>query len=290
MASSTAQSRAVFPDAQAGLTLLAPAKVNLALHVTGQRADGYHSLDSLVVFADAGDQVSLAPAPDFSLRVTGPRRAGVPEDDRNLCLRAARAAGIPVAITLEKHLPNAAGLGGGTADAAAVLRGLQQMTGAAPLENPERIGADLPVCLFNRPARMQGVGERISPVPPLPPLPALLINPGVALSTPQVFSALKRRHNGAMDDIPRGLQTPAETATWLREQRNDLQSAALSCAPEIGTALAALDALPGCLLARMSGSGASCFALFPDREMAEKAAGILAARHPAWWICPVTLG
>ena len=271
------------------LRLLAPAKVNLALHVTGRRADGYHLLDSLVVFADRGDQLELSLAEDYAIRVTGPLAEGVPEDDRNLCIKAARAAGVPVRITLEKHLPNAAGLGGGTSDAAAVLRGIAQLTGKPPLAHPESIGADLPVCLFGKAARMQGVGEKITPQPGLPALPAVLVNPRLPLTTPEVFRSLERRDNPPLEELPEGLATVQDMAGWLDRQRNDLEAPALRAAPAIAGVLSALAAQPGCLLARMSGSGASCFALFPDLAAAEMAAKRLSDAQPNWWICPTQL-
>lgn len=273
---------------KAGLTLLAPAKVNLALHVTGRRDDGYHLLDSLVLFADTGDRVTVTPAVDYALTVTGPRSAGVPTDDRNLCLKAARLAGTTVEIALEKHLPSEAGIGGGSSDAAAVLRAMAAL--GTPLPPAiERLGADVPVCLAGHAARMQGVGERVSPVPTLPPLPALLVNPGRPVATPSVFKALEKRDNPDMGEIPTHLATPRDTAAWLACLRNDLEAPARAVEPVIGTVLAALAALPDCLLARMSGSGATCFALFPDAVSASAAARQIATARPEWWVKPCLL-
>ncbi|MTE01813.1 4-(cytidine 5'-diphospho)-2-C-methyl-D-erythritol kinase [Paracoccus sp. YIM 132242] len=254
----------------------APAKLNLALHVTGRRADGYHLLDSLVAFAGVGDVVTLEPGP-LSLRIDGPFAAGLSTDD-NLCLRAARLAGADAAITLTKTLPVASGIGGGSADAAAVLRGLVQMGHALPLQ-AERLGADVPVCLASGPARMQGVGEVVTPLPPLPPIPLVLVNPGIALSTPQVFAAMDRRDNPGLPAIPRfaGL---ADLTAWLAGTRNDLEPAALSIAPAVGQVLDALRTT-GAAFARMSGSGATCFGFYDSPDRARIAATAL-KRH-GWW-------
>ena len=254
----------------------APAKLNLALHVTGRRADGYHLLDSLVAFAGVGDVVALGPGP-LSLGIDGPFATGLSGDD-NLCLRAARLAGADAAITLTKNLPVASGIGGGSADAAAVLRGLARMGHALP-ERAERLGADVPVCLASAPARMQGVGEIVTPLPPLPVLPLVLVNPGVAVATPQVFAALDRRDNPALPEIPRftGL---ADLTAWLAATRNDLEPAALSIAPVIGQVLDALRAT-GTAFARMSGSGATCFGFYDSPERARIAA--MALKQHGWW-------
>ncbi|MES2435004.1 MAG: 4-(cytidine 5'-diphospho)-2-C-methyl-D-erythritol kinase [Pseudomonadota bacterium] len=262
----------------------APAKINLALHVIGQRSDGYHLLDSIVVFAGVGDWVTVSPAEELSLMVTGPHAAGLVGDD-NLVLRAARALGVEAALALEKHLPVASGIGGGSADAAATLRALSALSGlglpdaAAVLA----LGADVPVCLAGRPGRMQGVGEVLSPLPPLPECYIVLVNPGVAVATPEVFKALPRKDNAAMTAMPTCGST-MELAAWLRDQRNDLEAPAMALAPVIGAVKAALEARPGCLLARMSGSGATCFGLFASEELAKAAAGVLREDAPAWWV------
>lgn len=271
---------------------LAPAKVNLTLHVTGRRADGYHLLDSLVVFADLGDRVHVAPAEGLSLRVTGPRAAGVPAGEDNLMLRAARmlAAGTArdpgAALTLEKHLPMAAGIGGGSSDAAAALRLLARLWGR-PMPDAGALmtlGADLPVCAAGRPARMRGLGERLDPAPALPPIWLLLVNPGAALATPAVFGALTRRDNAPMPEVLPDFPDVAALAAWLGDQRNDLEPAAAAICPAVGRVLGALAALPGCLLARMSGSGATCFGLFATGPAAEAAATRLRARQLGWWV------
>ena len=262
----------------------APAKINLALHVTGQRGDGYHLLDSIVVFAGVGDWITAAPADRLSLTVTGPQAAGLSGDD-NLVLRAARCLGVDAALVLEKHLPVASGIGGGSADAAATLRALSAMSGVAGPDAAAvlALGADVPVCLAGRPVRMQGVGEVLTPLPALPECYVVLINPGAAVATPEVFKALSCKDNLAMPAMP-ACDSVMELALWLRDQRNDLEVPAMALAPAIGTVKAALEARPGCLLARMSGSGATCFGLFASEELAKAAAGALRAKAPAWWV------
>jgi 4-diphosphocytidyl-2-C-methyl-D-erythritol kinase len=261
----------------------APAKINLTLHVTGRRADGYHLLDSLVVFADFGDSIALHAGHGLTLTVSGPMAVGVPLGDDNLVLRAARLAGAAdIAIHLEKHLPAAAGIGGGSSDAAAVLRGL----GAHGVD-ALALGADLPVCLLARTARMSGIGEIVRPVDGIPPLPAVLVNPGVAVPTPAVFRAMTRHDGAPMPAIPR-FKTVTDCTVWLAAQRNDLEPPAIALAPVIAVTLAKLRAT-GALLARMSGSGATCFGLFPDSAAAQTAAQTLAAAHPDWWVQPTVL-
>lgn len=254
----------------------APAKLNLALHVIGRRADGYHLLDSLVAFAGVGDAVALEPGP-LSLRIDGPFAQGLSTDD-NLCLRAARLAGGDAAIRLAKNLPVASGLGGGSADAAAVLRGLARMGHPLPARS-ERLGSDVPVCIGSAPARMQGVGEVVTPLPALPAIPLVLVNPGFGLSTPQVYGALARRDNPGLPAIPRfaGL---ADLTAWLDATRNDLEAPALTIAPAIGQVLDALRAT-GAAFARMSGSGATCFGLYDSPDRARIAATAL--KQHGWW-------
>ncbi|MBS0126363.1 4-(cytidine 5'-diphospho)-2-C-methyl-D-erythritol kinase [Thetidibacter halocola] len=264
--------------------LLAPAKVNLCLHVTGQRSDGYHLLDSIVMFADLGDRIALAPAPAMALTVTGPRAAGVPDDARNLCWKAADRYGRAVSITLDKHLPAAAGIGGGSSDAAAVLRGLERMTGRPPAFDPLALGADVPVCMLGRAARMTGIGEGVEPLD-LPPLPAVLVNPGIEVPTPSVFRALPSKHNPPLDPIPEGA-APGVLIDWLATQRNDLEPPARAQAPVIGAVLAAL---APARLARMSGSGATCFGLCDSLTDAQALADAIQAAHPGWWVAAVTL-
>ncbi|SEN75865.1 4-(cytidine 5'-diphospho)-2-C-methyl-D-erythritol kinase [Palleronia pelagia] len=261
----------------------APAKINLALHVTGRRDDGYHMLSSLVAFADVGDWVTASPADDWSLTVDGPFAEGVPTDDSNLVLKAAMATdGPPAAFTLEKNLPPASGIGGGTADAAAALRALWAMDGRAFPGAPERIGADLPVCLLGRAGLMEGIGERVEPLPALPPLHAVLVNPGVAVGTGDVFRGLTTTDNAPLPR-PAPWSDARALAEWLSAQRNDLEDPARSACPAIGVVLARLQATEP-LIARMSGSGATCFALYTAAPQARVAAETLAAAHPGWWV------
>jgi 4-diphosphocytidyl-2-C-methyl-D-erythritol kinase len=268
--------------------LLAPAKVNLALHVTGRRDDGYHLLDSVVVFADHGDTITLAPSADLSLTVTGPRAGGVPTDRRNLIWQAAELfpPGQGAAITLDKHLPHAGGIGGGSSDAATTLRGLAAFWG---LPMPEAgailsLGADVPVCAFGGPARMAGIGEEITPLPDLPPLWIVLVNPGVEVPTGSVFKALERADNPPLPELPgEGWPDAVALVDWLCPTRNDLEPPARAIQPEIGRVIDRLNARPGCLMARMSGSGATCFALFAEEVPARDAAAAIAADQPEWW-------
>ncbi|MAQ84412.1 MAG: 4-(cytidine 5'-diphospho)-2-C-methyl-D-erythritol kinase [Maritimibacter sp.] len=264
----------------------APAKVNLTLHVTGRRDDGYHLLDSLVVFADVGDLLDTFPSDRPTLRVSGPMAVGVPVDDSNLVLRAAQAMGIDaVGFHLEKHLPAAAGIGGGSSDAAAALRLLAETTGAPlPADRGLSLGADVPVCLAARPARMSGIGEQVDPLPSLPLFGMVLANPRVSVPTGAVFSALSSRDNAPM---PARLPDWADArafARWLGEQRNDMEGPARGIAPAIGVTLSRLGATDDCLLARMSGSGATCFALYETLTEAQAAADTLTKLHPDWWI------
>lgn len=272
------------------MTGFAPAKVNLTLRVTGRRADGYHLLDSLAVFAGVGDVVSATPAEGLSLSLAGPGAEALGAEPDNLVLRAARAladaAGVPprAAIALEKHLPVASGIGGGSADAAAALRVLDALWGTAI--GPEGLrtiaaglGADVPVCVESRPMRMRGVGEVLDPVPPLPPFGLLLANPRLALATPAVFKARAPGFSAPVA-YPDAWRDAAALADWLRPLGNDLEAAAITLCPPIAEVLAAIAATPGCLLARMSGSGATCFGLFATPAEAGAAAATLPA---GWW-------
>jgi 4-diphosphocytidyl-2-C-methyl-D-erythritol kinase len=267
----------------------APAKLNLCLHVTGRRADGYHLLESLVVFADVADQVRAASAPGLSLTVTGAEGPGLSAGPANLVLRAARTMGVTdAALALEKHLPVASGIGGGSADAAAALRALARLTGK-PLPSAVevlRLGADVPVCLAGRPARMTGIGEVLAPLPPLPPLWCVLVNPRVAVPTPQVFAALALRENPPVPDLPASALVSAPAfAAWLdRHSRNDLVPPAREVAPVLAQVQSALAATPDCLLARMSGSGGTHFGLYASEAAATAAGSTLRAAHPGWWV------
>ncbi len=269
----------------------APAKVNLTLHVTGRRADGYHLLDSLVAFADVGDRVTAERGQGLRLTLGGPMAAGLSGDD-NLVLRAARLLGAGDAhLHLDKHLPVASGIGGGSSDAAAAIRALARLydlplpdaTAAAAL------GADVPVCLIPRARRMGGIGERLADVPALPPAWLVLANPGVAVSTPAVFAALLHRDGAPMPDPLPDWRDARDLAAFLSLQRNDLEGPALALAPVIGQVLAALRGQGGCLIARMSGSGATCFGLFAGEGPARAAAVALSAARPGWWVAAARL-
>lgn len=271
------------------LSELARAKINLCLHVTGQRGDGYHLLDSLVVFADLGDRISVAPAEGLTLEIAGPEGAGLTAEADNLVLRAARAFGGAqgAAITLDKRLPVASGIGGGSADAAATLVALSRLwrVGLPDAGAVLGLGADVPVCLAGHPARMRGVGEVVTPLPhALPSAHLVLVNPRVQVSTPVVFKGLARKDNPPLPaDLPR-LKSLAELAAFLMMQRNDLEAPALVAQPVIGRVKAALGGQPGCHLARMSGSGATCFGLFSDPLTAAAAARAIRDAHPDWWV------
>lgn len=268
------------------VTERARAKVNLCLHVTGRRADGYHLLDSLVVFAEVADEIRAAPADAFALAVEGPFAAGLGAGPDNLVSRAAALmpGGERAALTLTKNLPVASGIGGGSADAAATLRALTRLT-SRPLPEAREVltlGADVPVCLAGRPTRMSGIGEILSPVS-LPGFAMVLVNPGVAVPTGAVFSRLARRDNPPLPNAG-DFATAADLFAWLRGWRNDLEAPAAEVAPVIGRVVAALASRPGCALARMSGSGATVFGLFERLAEAEAAAVALRQAEPGWWV------
>lgn len=257
----------------------APAKINLTLHVTGRRADGYHDLDSLVVFADVGDTVSAGSAP--GLAITGPFAEGLSAGADNLVLRAAELAGVKdPALRLDKRLPPASGMGGGSSDAAAALRHYRAVP---PVPVLMRLGADLPVCMAApAAARMRGLGERVDPVPGLPGLWLVLVNPRRPLATPAVFRALARPDNPPMPDpLPR-LPDAAALAEWLASQRNDLEAPARRLEPAVDQILSALARQPGCRLARMTGSGATCFGVFSTQAARDSAASALSRAD--WWV------
>ncbi len=290
------------------LSELAPAKVNLCLHVGPVRADGYHPLASLVAFADVGDRVTVEPAETPSLTVTGPfggslAGSGVGGEGDNLILKALRALGRATGtgdpalkVTLDKRLPIAAGLGGGSSDAGAALRlarrALDLDIDDAALEAVSAVvGADGPMCLRARTAWAEGIGDRLTEAPDLPPLHAVLVNPGVPCSTGAVYRAYDAAPIGGADrpDLPAGLDAAA-LIRWLSDQRNDLEPPALTVAPAVSDALSAVSACSGAGLVRMSGSGATVFGLFEDPAGASAAAAALSAAHPVWWIVPTVLG
>jgi 4-diphosphocytidyl-2-C-methyl-D-erythritol kinase len=284
----------------------APAKVNLTLRVLGRRPDGYHELESLVVFATIGDALGFTPGRSLALAVRGPTAVAAGDLADNLVLKAVRALaermeGLKVGrFVLSKRLPVAAGLGGGSTDAAAALRLLARHNRIA-LDDPRLMaaaratGADVPVCLDPQPRLMRGIGELLSPPLGLPGLPALLINPRVSVATKDVFAALRAAPLAGQK------ASAAADAGWAAADRqalidlvarhgNDLEAAAIALHPAIAQALTALRALPGCRLARMSGSGASCFGLFDSSRAAVAAARVLRAARPQWWVRPTTLG
>lgn len=280
---------------------LARAKVNLALHVTGQRADGYHLLDSLVVFPAIGDVLLAEPADRLHLTIEGPFGTELKDEDpdSNLVLRAVRALAKRLDIAepafhlrLTKRLPVASGIGGGSADAAAALRLMALHIG---VDVPEALladiaaglGADVPVCLSQSARRMRGIGEELSPLPKLPQLGLVLVNPRQKVATPDVFKALQTRDNAALPDLPddcaEAFSSSGVLLDYLSKARNDLEAPAISICPAIGEVLTTLKADPRISLARMSGSGATCFALCTTAEV-QGLVSDLSRGHPGWWV------
>ncbi len=279
------------------IEVFAPAKINLALHVTGQRADGYHLLDTLVAFADVGDGVGVEVGTfEPQLSVSGPEATPALATDDNIMWQVARRfapAHLGVRMHLEKNLPLASGIGGGSADAAAVYRGLRALAGAAGLDAPPSaedrahllaIGADVPMCALRQPARIQGIGEVMTPLTTFPSLGIVLINPRQGVSTPAIFGKLAQKDNAPLSDVPSGFAGTAHLLDWLAHQRNDLEGPAREVCPAIDAVIVALAATSECRLARMSGSGATCFGLFETREAAFVAADLLRRVHPDWWV------
>jgi 4-diphosphocytidyl-2-C-methyl-D-erythritol kinase len=282
------------------LTETARAKINLTLRVVGRRADGYHDLESLVAFADVADTLTLDPGADLGLEVSGPFAAVSGDTADNLVLKVHAALSADVAglkaghFALEKNLTVAAGIGGGSADAAAALRLLARVNelafdDARLMTAALKVGADVPVCLASRACVMTGVGERLTPPLDLPKLPAVLVNPGVPLATRDVFSAYASRAAAApsLGNIPR---QPGALIEFLKTHGNDLTEAAIVRAPAVGEVLNALAALPGVQLARMSGSGSTCFALFGSSGEAAAGAARLAAERQDWWVVATHIG
>jgi 4-diphosphocytidyl-2-C-methyl-D-erythritol kinase len=284
---------------------LAPAKVNLFLHVGGPAADGYHPICSLMAFADWGDRLVMGEADALDLTVLGPFARDLGAAAENLVLKAARALIAearrpvpPVAFVLEKKLPVASGLGGGSSDAGAALRlmrdGLGLPVDDARLEAVAAgLGADGAACLWGRPVVAEGRGERLTPAPGLPPLDAVLVNPGVPVSTAEVY----RRYDaaGRFGDVtpppePEAFESAVELAAWLSMLRNDLEAPAIEVAPEVGAVLATLRDEPEALLARVSGSGGTCFALCANDIEAESLAERIEAMEPRWWVKRCRLG
>jgi 4-diphosphocytidyl-2-C-methyl-D-erythritol kinase len=281
----------------------APAKVNLTLRVIGRRPDGYHTLESLVVFAGIADRLTLVPGGPVELAVRGRNAAAAGPIANNLVLRAARALAAEIdglelgRFTLTKHLPAAAGIGGGSSDAAAALRLLARanrikLTDPRLLRAARAVGADVPVCVDPRPRLMRGVGEILSKPLAVPKFAAVLVNPGVAVATKDVFAALHRSTRKPQPAAQaRGISRDRKAfLAYLARRANDLESAAVAMAPAIAKVLTALRKSPGCKLARMSGSGATCFGLFGSARSAAAAARAIAAAQPRWWVSASRLG
>lgn len=286
-------------------TALAAAKVNLFLHVGAPGPDGYHPLCSLMAFADFGDVVTVGEADALSLTVHGPFAAGLAGDDDNLILRAARALTAearrpvaPLGFVLEKRLPVASGLGGGSSDAGAALRlmreALRLPVSDARLEAvAASLGADGAACLWGRPVLAEGRGERLGPAPRLPPLDVVLVNPGAPVSTAEVYRRFDEA--GVFGDVspppmPEAFEGAEEVAAWLSGLRNDLEAPAVAAAPQVGAVLATLADEPETLLARVSGSGGTCFALCASDIEAESLAERIEAMAPRWWVRRCRLG
>jgi 4-diphosphocytidyl-2-C-methyl-D-erythritol kinase len=282
------------------LVVAAPAKVNLFLHVGEKRADGYHDIQSLAAFTTCGDEISLEPDDGISLSLNGPFGTQLSGGGaENLALKAAKLLAEKTGtkrgarIGLRKNLPVASGLGGGSADAAAVLRGLDGLWQSAVGHDRLReiagsLGADVPVCIDSVTSWMEGKGERVRPLPPLPNGGVLLVNPGVQVPTAQVFAALGRRRGQEMLPPPAPFLDAYALICFLKERANDLELPARMIAPVITEVLRETSELPEVLLARMSGSGATCFGLFADEATARAAALLLRARRPEWWVCETT--
>lgn len=286
------------------LHAFAPAKINLTLHVCGRRDDGYHDLESVVAFASEGDSVSLFPGEELSLVASGPTAHLLGAAEENLVLKAVRALlarreGLKTgAFRLEKRLPISAGIGGGSSDAAAALRLVAQINDL-PVSDPAlreaalATGADVPVCLNPRARMMQGIGENLGDPLQLPKISAVLVNAGAPVATPAVFKALGLKNvekpERSMHSSVASSLDERELLTLLRSNRNDLEAAACTVAPDIVTALDLLAHTTDCQLARMSGSGATVFGLYPDFDKAEHAAGVILRQRPHWWVRPVWL-
>ncbi len=290
-------------DGDGAVHEFAPAKVNLCLHITGRRADGYHLLDSLVVFASVGDELSFARAETLTLEMSGPFAGSLDAGSDNLIFKAAGLLGDNVpgaAVSLNKGLPVAAGIGGGSADAAASLRGLMRLYALNEIDQSRldemalELGADVPSCLRSSALRMAGIGEEITEIEAFPALPAVLVNPGVPVPTGPIFKALGLEQPSTagrgLDDLAaQPFASVDDVVGWLSAQRNDLQEPAIALAPVVGEVLDALKDEGTCRLARMSGSGATCFGLFDSEDEAAASAAHLARAYPGWWVRATSL-
>ncbi|MGQ0741478.1 MAG: 4-(cytidine 5'-diphospho)-2-C-methyl-D-erythritol kinase [Alphaproteobacteria bacterium] len=275
-----------------GVRVAAPAKINLFLHVGAKRADGFHALESLAVFAEVCDRLTFSPAKSLELRAEGPFAAKLPPMGENLVVRAARALSPErgVRIVIEKNIPVSSGLGGGSADAAAALRGLNLLwdlgkSESELMETAATLGSDVPVCVLSRPALMEGRGEIVTPVYGVPQVATVLITPEAMLPTVDVFSrVVKRTGLGQMERAPARMETIWDVTAYLAGARNDLEEPACALVPEIEDVLDALSGQPGCAFLQMSGSGPSCFGLFEGRHFALEVAESVAHEHPKWWV------
>ena len=298
--------RAVEGAVSDGASELACAKINLALHVTGRRTDGYHNIESLVVFADCGDVLGAAPSADGRMRLTvkgefagsltettGPHDNLVTRAASDLARAAGKAEVPPTKLTLTKRIPVAAGLGGGSADAAAALRLLNRewrlnLAAGRLAEVARGIGADVPMCLASRPLLAKGIGEKITPVAGMPTIPIVLAHPGIPVETAAVFAQLAARDGEPLPALPAKFASLLEVIFWLRQARNDLAEPAALVNKAAVSAAKALMRDPDCLFARMSGSGAAAFGIFITLQAAERAAERLRAAKPAWWVVAAT--
>lgn len=295
--------------AQNQIKVFAPAKINLYLHVTGRLDDGYHTLDSLVNFADIGDDILIQKAEHFAFDIEGPFAKEFPTDARkatdessNLIVKAVFALAKKLErlpdfkITLTKNLPLASGIGGGSSNAAAAIWGMLQWWGLSDKNNSDwlsdifmQLGADVPVCYACQPALMRGIGNIITPAPPMPEMNILLVNPLIPCSTPEIFSAVKPPYTDEII-LPQNFSTQQQLIDFLKKQKNDLTAPACEAVSDIHTILKSLKAVENCKLARLSGSGATCFGLFTSRAEAQNAAAALKEKHPKYWIQTGTLG
>lgn len=261
--------------------VFAPAKINLFLHVGDKRSDGFHALESLAVFVNIGDELTFERADTLSLEIDGQFAGDLSANEDNLVLRAARALNATARIMLTKNLPVSSGIGGGSADAAAALRGLNESCGLGRndlVEVASSLGSDVPVCIASSSTWMQGRGEILTPEH-VPSMPLVLVNPGVAVSTADAFRILRTRSGLGMR-----FPHPVDLSSLLNETSNDLEAPAQELRPVIGTVLDELRCLPDVVHARMSGSGATCFAIFSSKEIADRAARALGDSHPDWWV------
>lgn len=289
------------PNLEPSADILAPAKINLALHVVGQRSDGYHLIETLCVFAEQGDRLFVSESARDEFEICGPFAGAVPADGQNLVIAArdalragfAESAAGPVAIRLEKNLPVAAGLGGGSSDAAAGLILLSrhwqlELNNRNLAETGLPLGADIPMCVHAVPLIARGVGEAVETIANFPSLAMVLVNPGVPVPTGDIFAGLKHKQNPPLPALPHTL-TNTSLIHWLRSTRNDLQPPAECVVPEIAESLRALEG-SGSVLVRMTGSGATCFGIFKSTEDASAAERIIASDYPQWFVKAVTTG